>query len=542
MNKRWNHMPSHQPSRSDGVELSSLIAGLRRNKWIILFCIVLAGVAAFGTLKNIRPSYYSYVEVLLNTRQERVVGVEQVVSDLNVTNSIVAGEIAVLRSNVLIGNVVDELGLVDHPDFDPRLDNGPSYFERLQIRIFGEEPMPEADEETVTGLSDQDVRNIVIWKVRRDLSVFQSGISYVINISMEAHDPEIAAAIANAVAERYIQDQLDAKLAATQRAISWLDNRLFELEGQLRDAEDEVVDFLAQQVLEEGGDKDSVELQLLELNRMFVSARNDRAAADAKLGYVQGLLSTEGLAGALTALETTRLTRLDDELAALERDQAQLATRLGPRHPEMLELQLAVDDLLRDREVAIRAGVAELEAAVAQAQGRETAIADEIRAAQILQVDLSRSSVRLSQLERSASAMRQVYETFLSRFQETTQQLEFQRADARVISKAEPALAPSRPRNKLILAVALFLGAILGISAALIRSMVDPALTSASELEDLIEVPVVGVLPEIGGWWARLSRKNWTWLKKELLKYSRSRYAQNFRLIQSNLIKNEASS
>ena len=466
-------------------------------------------------------------------------------SDLNVTNSVVAGEIAVLRSNLLLGRVVDDLGLMSHPDFDPYLVNESNWFGRSSERALSRldqtdvdaataEPMPETQVDPVTGLSARDARNIVIWQVRRDLTAYQSGISYVINISMKAHDPEVAAEIANAVADRYIQDQLGAKLAATQRAIAWLDNRLIELETQLREAEDVVVEFLAQQVIEEGGDKESVEQQLVEMNRAIVVARNDRAAADARLTYVRSLMTESGPEGAASALDTARLTRLDDELATLEREQAQLATRLGPRHPQMLALQLALEDVRRDRVSAIRAGIAELEATVAQAVSREGAIADEILAAQLLQVDLSRSSVRLSQLERSASAMRQVYESFLARFQETTQQLEFQRPDARIITQAQPALAPARPRRMLILAVALTLGALLGTAVALIREVVDRSLRTPQELAAVVGLPVLGVLPKV---WPRGMpwQHETSWQHTHLRSRQVSRYGEGLRLLQMAL-------
>src|SRR5690606_35169066 len=119
---------------------------------------------------------------------------------------------------------------------------------------------------------------------------------------------EIGAAIANGVAEQYIRDQLQSKQAATQRAIAWLDNRLVDLESQLRDAEDAVVEFLAQQVMDEGGDKNSVDQQLSEMNRVIVVARNERAAAEAQLSYVRSLMAEDGTESVAAALSTPRLT------------------------------------------------------------------------------------------------------------------------------------------------------------------------------------------------------------------------------------------
>ncbi len=526
--------------------MRALLGALRRNKWLILACILIAGSLAFAVLKSIRPSYYSYVEVLLNTRQERVVGVEQVISDLNVTNSVVAGEIAVLRSNLLLGQVVDDLDLMTHPDFNPYEVAEPGLIERLsdmirarlallEIGIAAPEPKPEPsgnDAGAESGLGPDDARNLVIWQVRRNLVAVQSGISYVISISMRAHDPDIAAAIANAVADRYIKDQLATKLAATQRAIAWLDRRLIELETQLRSAEDEVVEFLARQVLEEGGDKDSVSQQLAEMNRAIVTGRNDRAAAEVRLSNVRRLMAENGPEGAASVLDTPRLASLDGELADLERRRAQLATRLGPRHPEMQALDLALGDLVRDRAAAIRAGVRELEATLEQARGREGAILDEIDSAQRRQVELSRSSVRLSQLERSANAMRQVYESFLSRFQETTQQLEFQRADARVITEAVPALAPARPRRRLILAVALFLGALLGVALVLAREAVNQIVRTAPELTRITGLPVLSTLPRV-----RTRGSSGAWQLAQLRRPRVSGYGEGLRMLSFGLLR-----
>lgn len=547
------HPPEHDPfsrrpqrrsvqAEPDGIEFGTLIGALRRNKWLILACILIAGAVAFGVLKTIRPSYYSYVEVLLNTRQERVVGVEQVISDLNVTNSVVAGEIAVLRSNLLLGQVVDKLHLMEHPDFNPYTVAKLSIVTRLTeatwaglaalgIGIEAPEPMPETSAEGDGRLSPGDARNLVIWQVRRNLVAVQSGISYVISISMRAHDPDIAAAIANAVADQYIQDQLATKQAATQRAIDWLDKRLVELETQLRGAEDEVVEFLAQQVLEEGGDKDSVTQQLAEMNRAIVVGRNDRAAAEVRLSNARQLMAKDGPEGAAAALATPRLASLDTELADLERKRAQLATRLGPSHPDMVALQLALADLMRDRTAAVRAGVEELEATLEQARGRENAIQDGITKAQRRKVELSRSSVRLSQLERSANAMRQVYESFLAGFQETTQQVEFQRADARVITEGVAALSPARPRRNLILAVALALGAALGIALVFAREALNQTVRSAPELARATGLPVLSTLPR-----ARMRGAGAAWQLAQLHRPRISGYAEGLRLLRFGLM------
>lgn len=532
-------VPERDLRDADRIELRVLARAILRRKLIILLFVGLSAAVTLSILSTVRPSYSSFAQVLLNTRQERVVGVEQIVADLTVTNSVVAGEIAVLRSNELLGRVVDRLRLIEHPDFNPHLAPEPNLLQRMAQPLiqwaqksFGREAEAPPDiADRAAGLSDTDARNLVIWQVRRNLIAMQSGISYVIGISMTAHDPEIAAEIANVVAEEYIQNQLDEKLAATWRAIRWLDTRLQELEQQLRTAEDEVVDFLADQAMRGEGNAESITQQLLELNRAVVVARSERATAELRLAHVRGLMAEGGAAEAAQALSSPHLISLTTERASLARELARNEDRLGPRHPVMQRLHSALADLERDEAAAVLAAIGELEATRVQATGRQTAVEAAISNAHLLQVELSRDSVRLRQLERAASAMRQVYESFLARFQETTQQLEFQRADARIISRAVPPLVPSHPRRQLIVAVALFIGAALGVAAVIVLEVMNQTVRSSADLARVTGLPVLSVLPR-----GRQLQRDAAWQSRELSRRTLSPYAENLRLLRTSLL------
>lgn len=535
----YRPVPDRSTQDAGRVDLGVLARSLYRRKIIIVLFVALAAALALAILGTIRPGFSSYAQVLLNTRQERVVGVEQVVADLNVTNSVVAGEIAVLRSNELIGRVVDRLGLMDHPDFDPRLAPEPGLLQRASQPVklwanalLGRDADAPPDVEGGTGgLTATDARNLVIWQVRSNLTAMQSGISYVIGITTHAHDPQIASDIANAVAEEYIDNQLEAKQEATRRAIRWLDNRLVELELQLRTAEDAVVNFLADQAMRGEGNAESITQQLYELNRTIVVARSERSLADSRLTHVTAILERDGPEAAAEVLSSPQLISLNTERAGLARDIARNEERLGSQHPVMVRLRSAMADLQRDQTAAVMAAIGELEAALAQAAGRQAAVETAINQAHLLQVELSRDSVRLRQLERGASAMRNVYESFLARFQETTQQLEFQRADARIISRAEPAVVPSRPRKQLIMAVALVVGAALGMAFAIIREIMDRSVRRSADLFRISNLPVLSVLPRV-----RRRGSDAAWQRRELRQRTLSPYAENLRMLRAEVL------
>ena len=125
------------------------------------------------------------------------------------------------------------------------------------------------------------------------LTIKRIGLSYVIQISFWAYSAERAAEIANAVADAYITDQLEAKYQATRRASVWLQDRIKELRDQVSTAERAVVDFRTQNniVSTGGADKRLLgEQQVAELTSQLVIARAHTAETKARLDRIKSVL------------------------------------------------------------------------------------------------------------------------------------------------------------------------------------------------------------------------------------------------------------
>ena len=129
--------------------------------------------------------------------------------------------------------------------------------------------------------------------VQDRLAIKRIGLSYVIQISFWAYSAERAAEIANAVADAYITDQLEAKYQATRRASVWLQDRINELRAQVSAAERAVVDFKTQNniVSTGGADKRLLgEQQVAELTSQLVIARAHTAETKARLDQIESVL------------------------------------------------------------------------------------------------------------------------------------------------------------------------------------------------------------------------------------------------------------
>src|SRR5262249_12445335 len=132
-----------------------------------------------------------------------------------------------------------------------------------------------------------------IGRLQSHLIISRAGLTYVMNIGFRSHNPQRAAQVANAVAEAYINDQLEAKYQATRRAGGWMRDRIKELRDQSTNAERAVVDFKMKNNIVAADGRLMNEQQLSELNTSLIQARAQTAAAKAKLDRTDEILRSD---------------------------------------------------------------------------------------------------------------------------------------------------------------------------------------------------------------------------------------------------------
>ena len=127
-------------------------------------------------------------------------------------------------------------------------------------------------------------------RLRGALGVSRSGQAQVLNISITWKDPVRAGQLANAVADAYVVDQLDARLELAKRASGWLSDRLVELRRQLSNSEEAVAKFRKEHGLTRSGPTVALnDQQLADLNSKLIAARTDAAEKKAQVDFLTDL-------------------------------------------------------------------------------------------------------------------------------------------------------------------------------------------------------------------------------------------------------------
>ena len=328
--------PAHLPTGE--IDLGALGRALWRRKMLIVGLTLVAAAIAFAAVNLITPRYKSESRVLIETRENiflRPDAEKTIERGTTVDQEAVTSQVQLILSRDLAREVIKKLKLGERPEFDPVL-AGPSL--RTVLSLFGiiKDPMSMTPEERV------------FKSYYERLSVFQVEKSRVIAIEFESQDPELAARVANAVAEGYLVLQQAAKQEQTRAAGAWLSGEIDRLRAKVAEAEAKVEQYRSRTNLFIGNNNTSLSNQQLgDYNGQLASARAQKADAESKARLIRDALK------AGTPIEFSDITnselmrRLSEQRVTLRAQLAEQSSTLLDQHPRIKELRAQMADLDR---------------------------------------------------------------------------------------------------------------------------------------------------------------------------------------------------
>nr|WP_310539431.1 polysaccharide biosynthesis tyrosine autokinase [Phenylobacterium sp.] len=483
------------PAVAEGLDIRRIFVTFRRR--IRLFAAVALAVLLAVILVTLQatPKYTATANVMLDTRQERVSNVEEVLSGLPADSSAVDTEVEILKSRQLAERVVKGLKLEEDPEFNSSL-RKPTGVKALlggAGSIFGAKA-PEAV--TLRGEAAQKHHERIVDAVLGGLSVKRSGLTYVINVNYESSSAAKAAKIANKFAELYLLEQMEAKFDATQQATTWLNSRLAELRGQVQADEAAVQQYkIANNLLSASG-TNLTEQEISNYNLTLSQAQAQVAEDQARLSTARSQLS-RGSSGddVGEALSSPVVQQLRQQRASVSAQVADLQGRYGERHPEMLKAKRQLSDIDAQIQQEIQRIISNLQAKAQVSSQRAAAVSGSLGGARGTLAANSRAMVRLNELQRNADASRTLYESYLNRYKETSTQGGLEQSDARVVSKAKIPTGQSSPKVTLNLALGLVLAIGAGLGAVVLAEMLDAGLATAEDVERRLDTSYLGAIP-----------------------------------------------
>ena len=481
------------PDKSFDNELKRWIGLFRRYRGLMA-AIVFATVGLGALLMMVLTPYYSAkVSILLDPKRSAPLDISQAFSGVPIDTGYVESEVAVIASFNTARRVVEKLELQKDPEFGPQAQGLVSRALTTVRSLFS----PPAALMSDAGNLTPEVRAAVDKLIRSTL-VRRIGLTYVVDVTVTSFNRAKAATIANAIADSYLVDRLEARYAAFVRATDWLKGRLEGLRTQLEAAEQRVSDYRTEFNLVSTQQGTVEKQQISELNAQLVLARAKVAETKAKLDQSERISAKGGnIAAVSDVISSPVIAALRAQEAEVARREADASARYGAQHPSVINVRGELSEIQRQIRDEVRRITANLRNEFDVAQKREQSLTTSIEKLTGAANKTDATSIKLSQLERERDASKQTYETFLLKYKQTREEGTLEAIDSRVIAPAVIPTGPSFPKLAPVLSIAFILGLFAAVGAAFGLDAMSSGFQTSEQVAHTLGCATLALLPKV---------------------------------------------
>ena len=328
----------------------------------------------------------------------------------------------------------------------------------------------------------------------RQLKVTRPIGTYILEISYRSPDPQLAADVANAVAQSYLEHTFDIRLKNTGALSNYMEKQLDELRAKVERSSEALSKFEQEMGVINPEDKTNIlSARLLQLNQEYTAAQSDRVRKEA--AYIAAQSGT--MASAMISTQGDELNRLQDRLNQAKQNLADVASIYGPNNDEYRKVASDLAEVERQFEEARNNVGQRLDAQYREALNREDMLRKEVNDTKSEYDRLNSRSFEYQQLKRDAEADKALYGDLERRIREGRINAGFQNGAIRIADLARPPDGPVFPRTRLNLLLAFAASLILAICAAIVGDVLDNTIRDPEQVARALDTSVLGTLPSV---------------------------------------------
>jgi capsular exopolysaccharide synthesis family protein len=516
---------------------------LVRRRALIVTCFLLAVATAGAWVLTARPAFTATVTLRIDKEEPRVLKFEEVLKTTSQDEAELQTLYSLLKSRRLARRVIAELNLSEHPEFATTevswLSSAQGWIGDGLRSVISGTPHSGSAPERPGGPADGGLlrafdQRLVAQPVRN---------ARLLNVSFTSQEPDLAARVANTLAEAFVSEILGEKTNATVYATNFLSQQLGEARAKLDVSEARLTRFLADNDIvfidgrsdRPGERQDLTTQQLAALSDSLLKARTERIA---KESLIRQALSQE-VDGVPAVLQSPLIAKLKEELVVQQAEYRKLSITFRPEYPKLQRIAENLGEIrrqLKDEMGRLVAGLdADYRAALRTEQQLLRAMEDQRGLLRRLGTQMAQYSV----LRREVDTNREIYASLSSRLKETQVSSSLLTSNISVVDPADVPTVPSQPRKRLTLLLAAVSGLIAGVGMAFVVDYLDTSFKDPKEVQVTLHVPTLGLVPSQAALEGRRhgEREFGDPAALALITYSESRsiMAESFRKLQTSL-------
>ncbi len=464
---------------NEDIHLRDYLHVLSRRRWVMAAFLIFVLAAAVVSNFMTKPLYTATVTIKIDKGDPNILAFKGLYEGEQSDEAFYNTQYKILKSRNIAERVISRLDLAGSGEFFPG-GRSPAYREGAVFNVF---PHSRG--------TDEDLLAAFLKKV----DVKPVSDSQLVNVSFTAHDPALAKDAANAIADAYIDYNVQSKYDAGRQARGWLEQQIEIMKAKLEDSEEKLNQYAADNQMLYIEDKDRIKQSLVDYTLAYMADAMDQAVAeriDKESQYAE--LKDEG-DNSREVINNLLIQQMRSQYANLVAQYNSRLKTFKPSYPKMKNLQSRIKSMaasIRENERGIFQSIKGEYMAALQKENRLRQVFD---AQKKEAVDFQRKMVDYQILKREMDTNQDLYQSLLQRLKEISVSAAMTSTNIQVLDRARLPKKPSAPKKARNLILALCFGLTGGVWAAFFAEYLDNTVKDTSEMERKMKLAPLGSIP-----------------------------------------------
>ena len=456
-----------QEPSDQGLPLTHYLWIIKRHLWKIVTFVCLCTMATFVVTKRMTPIFESTTTIDIDRQATNSIVGQDNARGGNPFDSdqFLATQVKLLQSDSVLRPVVTRYKLLDQ-----------------------EGQFNELSEAQKTVISNSPI-------VLKNLKVVRPPNTYLLLVSYRSPDPQLAANVANEIANSYMQHTYTLRIRSSANLSSFVERQIEDLKAKMERSGQRQAQFERELNVINPEEKTSIlSARLMQINTEYTNAQGDRVRKESQFNSMK----SGSLEAAQISSQGEALIKLNERVNESRQKLAVIKSTYGINHPEYKKVASDVSELQRQFEDLRRNIAGRIEADYNQAKNREMMLKRTVEETKNEFDRLNARSFQYQQLKREADGDKKLYDELNRKIQEAGINAGFQsNSMIRIADEARAAARAVFPSLRLNLLLAMLFSTLIGIGAAVLTDMLDNTLRDPEQVSRSLNTDVIGTLPSV---------------------------------------------
>jgi succinoglycan biosynthesis transport protein ExoP len=500
-----------EETREEKIDIRDYLRVIQKRRWtVITFFAILVLTVTVHTF-TATPIYEATTRLIIDKENPNVVSIQEVMATDASGTDYYQTQYKIIESRSVAREVIGSLHLDKSEEFFPKpkddfisnlkgsIQGTITYWRDSIASLLRTEELATSKTVESKTLEEYAPDSALVSNFIKRINVNPIRNSRLVDVRFQAKDPVLAAKIVNALANAYINQNLETKLRAVQDAVRWLHNRIEDERKMVGKAEHALLRYKQRHgiVTDFSSDVEKITAQkLAEMNIQLVEVESKRVEAETRYKQAMALAGTPDMLDSIPEVLNNDLIR---EIKSMEvelyKRMSELSKKYGQKHPRMLAIESELKTLQKRRTQEVNRVIKSLGNEYKVALAKENSLKAALAKQKKESLELNKKAIEYSVLRREAESARHMYELLIKRFRETSLTEDMRTGNIRIIDRAEVPRYPVKPKKRLNILLAIIVGLVTGIGLTFFFDYLDNTVKIPEDVKQYLKIPYLGSSP-----------------------------------------------